>query len=80
MTMIGTLRKNKPEVKEMSILPSLVVPTVYHGYHVPARNKTVILPSSHHATRAWERIEITNLKSSCTIMPRKVELTFWTSL
>jgi hypothetical protein len=85
---VGTLRKNTPEIPALFLIGKQ---RDVHSFifcftsdltlvsYVPARNKTVILLSSHMMTHAWER-RITNLKSSCSIMPLKVGLTFWTSL
>jgi hypothetical protein len=90
MTVIGTLRKNKPEVPALFLSGNQrVVHSAIFGCtnglsrvsYVP--EETRLSSFLHHiimTTRTWERKEITNLKSSCTIMPRNVELTFWTSL
>jgi hypothetical protein len=44
---------------------------------VPATDKTAVLLSSQHHDDTWMgEQEITNLKSSSTIMPLKLELTF----
>ena len=60
----------------------------YIDYTIPAPGyrmylqETRLSSSFHHSimmTCAWERKKITNLKSSCTIMPLKVELMFWTA-
>ena len=51
------------------------------GYHM-YRQETRLSSSFYHSimmTRAWERKKITNVKSSCTIMPLKVGLMFWTA-
>jgi hypothetical protein len=57
MTVIGTLRKNKPEVpalflsgKQRDVHSSIFGCTsgLSQVSYIPVRNKTVILPSSHH--------------------------------
>jgi len=85
MTVAGTLRKNNSEI------PTLILSVKHRNVHssiygftsdqtlvsyVPARNKSVILILSHHYDDTHTGGEITtNLKTSCTIMPLKVELT-----
>jgi hypothetical protein len=90
MTLIGKLRKNKPEFPKLflngkpntSILLSLLLPMNQHWYHM-YQQETRLSYSFYQGmmtTCAWEKEKIRNPKSSCTITPLKVWLTIWTSL
>lgn len=68
------------ENKERSVLLPLVLPkNLTLISYVPERNKAAILSSQHHDDTCQWANKITNLKSSCNIMPLKVGLTFWTN-
>ena len=90
MIVVGTLRKNKHEIptlfpsrKQRDVQSSIFGPTIELTLvsYLAARNKTVTLLSSQpHDDACKGEKKIIHPKSSCTIMPLKMELTFWTSL
>jgi hypothetical protein len=92
MVRVVTLRENEPEIPALLLsgkLRQVYSRTVVFGFineltkvsYIPARNKAVILLSSkRHEDKHIDEKNITNLTTSCTKMPIKLSLTFWTHL
>jgi len=86
MTVVGTLRKNKPKIPALFLSGKTKrCPFFYVRFYQRSNTGTLCTSkkqnssSFHHSitmTCAWEGKKITNLKSSCTTMPLKVGLTF----
>ena len=89
MTLVGTLRKHKPESitisqwkKKRGLFFYLwFLPMTYHRYHTYQQERRLSSSSQHSViiTQAWVKKKITKLNSSCTLMPLKVGLTFRTN-
>ena len=89
MTLVGTLRKHKPEIpslflsgKQREVFSSWFLSMTFHWYHMYQQERRLSSSSQHSViiTHTWVRKKITNLNSSCTLMPLKVGLTFRTSM
>ena len=85
MTLVGTLWKNKPEIPYLFLSGKQSIFGFTNDLtlvsYVPARKKAVILLSSQcDYEMCMGEEKITKLKPSCTPMPIKVCVTFWTSL
>jgi len=90
MTVVGTLRKNTPEIPTLFLSgKQRNVHSSIFGFtndltlvsYVPARNKTVILLSSQHRDdTCMEEEKDHKPEISCMIKPLKVVLMSWTSL